>query len=344
MIGMDKINDRIRIFWVAGGIGSKNEGIQAETDLLGQKILFFNRAVHHDQTKKGNNYIVLDESEWGWEDVIEERTPQGEIVKTIAFGDILRKEAKTAEETNMIHRLIYDDKNIYHKNGNLKRTDYIHLNSVVYDDKTDILYLSSRHHGVFAVEYNTLSLLWWMADDSLKTKRGIGYGQIVPESLQLQDIPFLQAKRMYTSKGKGPKNQHSLFLRKNGNLLMFDNRGDEEHNIQGSKVIEYSFSGLSAAVVREFVHPEKVYARITSDVDVLPDSNILVFYASSSPLRVTEVDAANNIVFDMTFNMKVNMDGLENFEDVNIAYRADKMPLYPYKDENKKYSIENREE
>lgn len=38
------------------------------------------------------------------------------------------------------------------------------------------------------------------------------------------------------------------------------------------------------------------------------------------------------------------MDGLENFEDVNIAYRADKMPLYPYRDKNKKYSIENWEE
>lgn len=62
--------------------------------------------------------------------------------------------------------------------------------------------------------YNTLNLLWWMADDLLNTKRGIGYGQIVPESLQLRDIPFLQAKHMHTPKGKGPKNQHALLLRK----------------------------------------------------------------------------------------------------------------------------------
>ncbi len=141
-------------------------------------------------------------------------------------------------------------------------------------------------------------MLWWMAGDKLKTRAGTKYGYKPDDTLYLKDIPSLQKYRMNVTNGDGPRGQHSLYLKDNGNLLMFDNRSQGDINKDGSRAVEYSFDGMNAALVREFIDKDKTYSRYTSDFDITPEGSWLVYYANSSPhKKIFELDDNNNILY-----------------------------------------------
>lgn len=55
---------------------------------------------------------------------------------------------------------------IYIENGIKKNIDWFHSNSLVYDSDTDILYVSSKHRGVLAIDYSEWRLIWWMVNEN----------------------------------------------------------------------------------------------------------------------------------------------------------------------------------
>ncbi|MGL5956955.1 MAG: aryl-sulfate sulfotransferase, partial [Brevinema sp.] len=128
----------------------------------------------------------------------------------------------------------------------------------------------------------------------------------------------------------GPKNQHALLLLENGNLAMFDNQGDEANNNAGSRYVEYRISGSQgfwrAEKIREY-RDRFLYSRITSDVDFTSEGNLLM--AWGCPQRIREIAPNNSLLFDMDVT-----------QNKDFFYRVDKMPLYPYNNPLKKYSIE----
>ncbi len=72
-----------------------------------------------------------------------------------------------------------------------------------------------------------------------------------------------------------------------------------------------------------------------SDVDFTEEGNLLMAWGNDV-YRVREIDG-NSISTDgsgaVLLDMQIN----------HGIYRADKMPLYPYQDENKKYSMDYNE-
>ena len=294
-----------------------NEGIY---DFLGKRLFTTKNHMHHELVKKGNNYIYLANSDWGWEDRLIEMDASGNIVKDLYFGDLLRKAVGDAN-VGELAQIVYDYKNIYNVGGN-KKIDWFHANSCVYDSSSDTLYVSSRHHGVFAIKYSSWELIWFMANDNLKVDAGTGYSQI-PSQNYLKDVNSLQKYRVNgVGRTDGPRNQHALFLYEDDRIGMFDNR-DEADGMPGStgqsRYVEYKItgdasSGYTATIAGSYENRE--YSKIVSDVDLTGENkeNLLITYGAFQA-RIFEINKSSK-----TLLFQLNLPFL--------TYRTEKMPLY----------------
>lgn len=290
-----------------------NEGIY---DFLGKRLFTTKNHMHHELVKKGNNYIYLANSDWGWEDRLIEMDANGTIVKDLYFGDLLRKAVGSGNEGEL-DTVVYDRNNPY--NGSQK-TDWFHANSCIYDSSSDTLYVSSRHLGVLAINYTSWELIWWMADDTLSTTQGTAYGEM-PGNTFLKDVPSLKQYRVGGDAiTDGPKNQHGLLLLANGNLAMFDNQGDAMTSTTGSRYVEYQItkdsSGSWTAKKADEYRDASLYSKIVSDVDFTGDNkeNLLITYGAWQA-RILEMTKQNKTLLfrlDLPF----------------LSYRTEKMPLY----------------
>ncbi len=283
---------------------------------------------HHDSIGLDNgNHVYLVTSQWGMEDRVIEETSSGKIVKDVTFGSLFRDIVKDKDELEILNKIIYDDDNIREENGENARSDWAHANSLVYDKKSDTMYFSLRCQGVIAVDYSKWKLIWWMADDSLHTKMHVPDG-----TYNFTDIKSLDKYRVQgDAKTDGVKNQHALFLHKNGNLGMLDNNGDENRNPLGSRYIEYKItrsSGVWTATKEKEYRDPKLYSMLRSDVDFTGEGHLLIGWSRIKQIR--EVDlSSGEVLFDL--------------QPDDRFYRMDKMPLYPYQDKTKKYSMDYNE-
>ena len=313
-----------------------NNKMYIKRDLLGNIIFNKEYDVHHESVNSFNGReIILGNSQWGWEDMVFELDENKNIIRELSIGNLI-KQAASVEDQPLLKKMIYDDENIYTNKGKAKRIDWAHANSLVYDKDNDRLYLSLRHLGLLAIKFKEWKLEWFLVNNNLKTEEGVGYGKKPKSSLYLVDIPSLQKFRMATTKNYGPQGQHALFLKKNGNIILFDNRSKGRSNPIGSRILEYSFNHQTkkAKVVREFLDKKKSYSQYVGDID-LSGSNLenwLIFYGHSHPRRILELSPNNKILFDM----EIRTSGM--------FYRIDKFPLYPYRNKRKKYSVDFNEE
>ncbi|MEI0559386.1 aryl-sulfate sulfotransferase [Brachyspira intermedia] len=324
-------NNSINIYSRSGGV----------FNLLGKSIVNFpvlSEAMipfHHDAIRKNNNYLFLSGSRWDNQDIIVE-TSGNNIVKTLNIGNLIEDIVlanNNKDEIEKLNKIVFNEGNI-HTTTDGKQTvvDSFHLNSIVYDSSTDILYISSRHRGVLAVDYSEWKLIWWMADNTINTRVLENLGTVanttIPHNVHLKDLPSLNPYRvMGDGATDGPKNQHALFLLANGNLGMFDNQGDEDTNPNGSRYVEYKITGTHGNYTAQKVYEYRnssMYSRLRSDVDFTGDSyqNLLLCYADNSAGILEIEKGVKKELFKLNLNPEV--------------YRADKMPLYY--DEGRVYS------
>ena len=330
LMRMEVDDEKVYIVYVA------NYRNYIKKDLLGNVVFNKEYSIHHESVDIGDGKeIILGNSRWGWEDLVFELDENKDVVKTLSLGDLIR-EATSEEDQKLLEKLIYDDKNIYQFERKDKRIDWAHANSLVYDVENDRLFVSLRHMGVLAIKYKEWKLEWFLVDDSLKTGEGISYGKKPADSLYLKDIPSLQKYRMQAPKNFGPRGQHALFLKNNGNIILFNNRSQGRENTNGSHVLEYSFNHKTkkAKVVREFVDADRSYSQYVGDIDLSGPNldNWLIFYGHNYPRRIMEVSPQNEVLFNM------------EFRQTGILFRVDKFPLYPYRNKKKKYSLDYRED
>ncbi len=289
-------------------------------------------ANHHDSIPYNNGYLSAGYSDVGICDTVVELNSYGGLEKTNFVGDLfwdtvmdISGDITNITDTpsyNKLKQIIYD-----RHNPRGTQTDWAHINSLVYDE--GVLYMSLRNQAVVAAKYPEWELLWWMADDTLKTL----HGGVPNTNCHFMKVESLQEYRVQgAGTNDGPKNQHALFLHSDGDLAMFDNQGDEATSTTGSRYVRYKIteaSGIWSAEKTDEYRDPNVYSRYMSDVDILANGNLLINYANANVLR--EVDLGTKTVkFEMKFN------GLN-------SYRADKMPLYPYDDKTKSYSIDYNE-
>ncbi|MEI0566534.1 aryl-sulfate sulfotransferase [Brachyspira pulli] len=311
------------------------KGTSAIIDFSGNKLNTIPDIAHHDLIIIKNNYVHLGNSSWGGEDSLIELESSGNIIKQKNFGTLIKDIVlmnNNTSEIETLNKIVFDENNKHiNKSGIEEATDWFHGNSLVYDSSTDILYVSSRHRGVLAIDYSDWKLIWWMADDTLQTRTSDSYvnGAMSPYQVYFKDLPSLSSYRV---KGDavldGPKNQHALFLLANGNIGMFDNQGDSDSNPNGSRYVEYKITGnhgnYTAQKVYEY-RDSSSYSRTMSDVDFTGENhqNLLLCYAASPTARIIEVEKnTKNVLFKLDLPF--------------VTYRADKMPLYY--DEGRVYS------
>ena len=298
-------------------------------DLIGRKIVDFKNVVHHDGIKIKDNYVVLGSSKWSLEDRVIEVDSNGNIVRDLNAATFIKDIVLSngnSEEIKKMNRIIFDEDNKYIKDHKEKDWDWAHINSLVYDSDTDILYISSRHYGVMAVNYSEWKLIWWMADSSLNTEKNPSvpwFGVAFEE--KFDDLPSLDPYRVKgAGVSDGPKNQHALFLLKNGNLAMFDNQGDENYNNNGSRYVEYNITGNYGNYTAEKVYEyrdKSLYSRITSDVDYTGNNyqNILMYYGTINTIVEIEKESKKEL-------LKIELGNINN--EFGFTYRVDKMPFY----------------
>ncbi|PCG21108.1 aryl-sulfate sulfotransferase [Brachyspira sp. G79] len=300
-------------------------------DLLGNNKLSINNA-HHDIIRKNDNYLHLSRSGYGIEDRLLETTSSGNKVRELSFAQLIKNSldlGKYPEDEAVFNQIVFseDINNIYNLNGVKIAIDWCHANSIVYDSDTDILYVSSRHRGVLAIDYSEWKLIWWMADNNFNVVIGTAYDKI-PYDKHLKDLKSLEPYRVKGDGAvNGPKNQHALFLLANGNIAMFDNQGDEDTNPNGSRYAEYKITGThgnyNAELIKDF-RVEGKYSHYVSDVDFTENGNILFTHGSLGEIYELDQNSGSVLFYiDLT-------------PQNGFLYRADKMPLYY--DEGRVYS------
>ena len=303
-----------------------------DRNLSGKYLIDKRRDMHHDVIKINNNHLYLSHSQYGTEDRLSKTDLDGNNLVEMKFGQLIEKTLdlnRYKEDEAMFKRIAFgeDVNNIYLENGQEKTIDWFHANSIVYDSATDILYVSSRHRGVLAIDYSEWKLIWWMADKNIDVMIGTGYGYI-PYDNHLSDLRSLEDYRVKgAGMDDGPKNQHALFLLANGNLGMFDNQGDENINPNGSRYVEYKITGTHGNYTAQKVYEYRntsLFSRTMSDVDFTGENyeNLLLCYGNGQV--VLEIDKLSK---KELFKLKTSPFHM---------YRSDKMPLYY--DEGRIYS------
>lgn len=275
---------------------------------------------HHDRLKIGDKFISLAFSKWGVEDRILELDGQGNILRDLSLGDLLRKvvyQKNDPAEIETLNRVAFDEKNIYvATNGKQYPVDWAHINSIVYEPTTDILYMSVRNLGVVAAKYASWELVWWMSNNKMDL---LMEPPITAHNRKfLSDLPSLKPYRV---KGDGltdgPKHHHALFLLPNGVMGLFDNRGYKENE---SRYVEYKISGKHGAwkakKVYQFYEPQANKNDFTGDVDVLPDGTLLLGFGPS------------HVIIELDKQKQKKLYQLNFALPSLMFYRVDKVPFY----------------
>ena len=116
--------------------------------------------------------------------------------------------------------------------------------------------------------------------------------------------------------------QHSIRSLGNNRYILFDN-GNYSAQYTGtniSRAVEYELDTnlMTATKVWEFVHPDSLYSPSISGVQRLPNGNTLIDFGNLQWLNlgsiVTEVDANNQIVFQLEYDNGGNLYRAQKFD------------------------------
>jgi arylsulfate sulfotransferase len=295
------------------------------------------RSFHHDVNMLDNgNYLVLSTDTRTVEDyptsdddpdaeprsaeilecVIAEFTPEGEVLKSIATGDLLDPTRIGRDSLSTSWPAPYVDDGI-------TAYDWDHCNSVVYESKDDAYYVSLRHQdAVIKVDRSTESLVWilgtpanWNAPWSDKLLTAVG---------ELQ-WPFHQhAARV---------NRFGLGLYDNGRYRAAAFEEPQEEEYSRAVVFAIDEQARTVSEVWSYGSPsgeDSFYSSSMGDADWLPlTDNVLIVNAQIEALggaygQILEVTQDGTRVFEL--NVGYAPDSGADYGNVYTVYRADRIP------------------
>jgi hypothetical protein len=163
----------------------------------------------------------------------------------------------------------------------MNSVDYLHINSTMEDADGNII-ISARHtDAVYKVNKQTKAIMWTLG----------GCASVVND--------FVFQNDSLSSSCVGFSHQHTAFRRANGNLVLFDN--GNLHPLPKSRYVEYTLSESSKQVrkVREYYHPQGVYAPSMGSVQELPNGNMLIGWGNNDEGYVaTEITPLGEVVLE----------------------------------------------
>jgi len=228
------------------------------------------------------------------------------------------------------------------------RHDWLHVNSVWYDERNGGLLISARHQGVFKVSANN-ELLWILAPHrgwgkSGPAGNGFETADYLLTAIDTEGRPFPEAVQQGTAAPEAidqfrwPWGQHAAMLLPNGRLLLYDNgwhRGFDYDQADFNRIVEYEIDEEAHTVRQVWQYGEErgaeLYSSNISDVDYLPQTGnrLLISGNIEAPRRsakIVEVSyPGRQVVFEATVLFRNRFAIGSGWEAADMIYRGERV-------------------
>ena len=151
--------------------------------------------------------------------------------------------------------------------------DYFHINSIDIDFDGNFLISAKGTSAVYKVGRESGEILWRLGGKDSSFEMGPG------------------TRIAY---------QHDARRQRDGTITIFDNGASPKvHEQSRGIVVELDMDGMSATLVREFTHPNKLISTSQGNVQVLPNANLFVGWGSAP--YFSEFSHEGELLFDARF-------------------------------------------
>src|SRR5215210_4237598 len=132
--------------------------------------------------------------------------------------------------------------------------DYFHINSIEVYDEDHLLISARRTSTVYKVDRKTGEVVWRLGGKKSDFKMGTGVRTTL---------------------------QHDARRNSDGTITIFDNGNVNRVDQSRGIVVEVDEDKMSASLVREYTHPDRLLSDTQGNVQVLPKGNVLVGWGSA---------------------------------------------------------------
>jgi hypothetical protein len=150
--------------------------------------------------------------------------------------------------------------------------DYFHINSIDVDHDGNLLVDSKGTFTVYKVDRETGEMIWRLGGKKSDFEMGEG------------------TRTAY---------QHDARRQRDGTITIFDNGKVNEVEQSRGIVVELDEDAMTATLVREYTHPDKLLSTSQANMQVLPNANVFVGWGSAPVL--SEFDRAGGLLFSAAF-------------------------------------------
>ncbi|MGH8942299.1 MAG: arylsulfotransferase family protein, partial [Acidimicrobiia bacterium] len=150
--------------------------------------------------------------------------------------------------------------------------DHLHTNSIDILDKDHLLISARAKSTVYKLDRRTGEVVWRLGGEKSDFEMGPG--------------------TMFAY-------QHDARPRSDGTITIFDNGSPSTVEQSRGIVVEVDEDAISATLVREYTHPDKLFSATQGNLQVLPNGNVFVGWGSS-PV-ISEFNHDGELLFSASF-------------------------------------------
>jgi len=154
----------------------------------------------------------------------------------------------------------------------VKPYDYFHINSIAVDEDDDLLVSSRTTSTVYKIDRKTGEVIWRLGGKNSDFEMG---------------------------EGTATAYQHDARRQEDGTITIFDNGNVTKDKQSRGIVVRLDEEAMTATLVREYTHPDKMLAATQGNLQVLPSGNVFVGWGSEPFL--SEFDHGGELLFDAAF-------------------------------------------
>lgn len=207
--------------------------------------------------------------------------------------------------------------------------DWLHLNSVYFDESDQSILISGRHQGVFKISYPKGELIWMLTIDEELESLGNSYLSPIGDDFK---APYSQHAAMIMT--DQDNNTDTLDIMLFDNNLSYIDMPIGEFDRQYSRLVQYRIDEKNMTVEEIWSFGEELgyeyFGDIVGDADFLESGTVLGTFGrrnffseqddGTDVATIFEVDKeTDEIVYELNVISKNN----------EAIYRADRYPLYP---------------
>ena len=304
-----------------------------ELDIMGREIRRWGLSgfsQHHDAFEKPDGNFLVPVSHLGdttaLDHIVEVQREKGDSLKVWDLRRILDIDR---------YDLLYSKK------------DWLHVNSVWFDERDEGLIISGRNQGIVKTSKNN-ELRWILAphqgwgksggDDPFDTS---GYLLTAVDAAGRPYPEAVQEGRQGLAEFRWPWGQHAAMLLPNGNVLTFDNGWNRQFSNNEAdfiRAVEYEIDEKRMTVRQVWQYGEErgaeIYSANISDVDYLPrtgnrlivSGNVEGDERSAKVIEVTYPEG--EVVFEATVVFRNKFQTGTGWQQADMVYRGERVRLY----------------